>query len=247
MSSQPEPIDPICLQQRALKTLEEQQKLLSSTSKAPADPQPGDGVCPTSEQYRDTAAKTRQWWKTLIADAVRNPVVPNIAEQLIELLKDVPAFPVALSQQLSVLESYNLEVECASEWVTTNDPECDQRVKTMRHYQTLGIPKPVAYQLIDTSDIQSVSQVDNDKPVFFLLVFAWSYIMSSRWVEALQRSGANVRLLQCEEINAQNFWSLIRKQQWQAVLSYGDETYFAPWSLAQLGENLRHVDALYRP
>jgi hypothetical protein len=184
-------------------------------------------------------------WHSFIADAARNPAVPNIAKQLIDLLRDVPAFPVALSHQFSTLESYSLEVECVSEWLTTTDLECDQRFKTTRHYQTLGIPKPVVYQLIDAGDIQSLSQVDYDKSVFLLLVLAWSYILSSRWVEALQCTGANAQLLQGGEINTQNFWTLIRKQQWRAVLTHGDVTYFAPWSLAVSEEKLGHVDTLY--
>ena len=135
MSCQPEALDLTCLQQRALRTLEEQQKLLSSKLKGSVNPQPGDSVCPTSEQYYNIAAKTRQLWHTLIADAACNPAVPNITEQLIELLRDVPAFPVALSHQFSTLESYSLEVECVSEWLTTNDLGYDQRFKMIRHYQ----------------------------------------------------------------------------------------------------------------
>ena len=130
-------------------------------------------ICPN----RVSVEVIRQLWQTLIADAARNPVVPNIAEHLIDLLRDVPAFPIALSHQLSTLESYSLEVECVSEWLTTTDLECDQRFKTVRHYQTLGIPQPVVCQLINADDIQLVSQVDDDKPVFLLLVFAWSYII----------------------------------------------------------------------
>jgi hypothetical protein len=69
--------------------------------------------------------------------------------------------------------------------------------------------------------------------------------MSSRWVEALQCTGANVQLLQVGEINAQNFWSLIRKQQWQAALTHDAETYFAPWSLTESEEKLGYVHTLY--
>jgi hypothetical protein len=58
-------------------------------------------------------------------------------------------------------------------------------------------------------DIQSTSQVDDDKPFCFTLVFTWSYTLSSRWVELIQYAGANVQLLQDEEINAQKFWDLI--------------------------------------
>jgi hypothetical protein len=127
-------------------------------------------VCLTSKQYRNTATKSRKLWHTLIADAARNPTVSIIAEQLVDLLRDVPAFPIVLSHQFSTLESYSLKVECVSEWLTTTDLECDQRFKTIWHYQTLGIHKPVVYQLIDAGDIQSVSQVDDDKSVFLLLV-----------------------------------------------------------------------------
>jgi hypothetical protein len=76
MACQPEDIDPTYLQQRARKTLEDQRKLLSSKSKASADPQPGNGVCPISKQYRNTVTKARQLWLSHIADAARNPELP---------------------------------------------------------------------------------------------------------------------------------------------------------------------------
>lgn len=103
----------------------------------------------------------------------------------------------------------------------------------------------MVYQLIDAGDIHLESQVDDDKSIFLLLVLAWSYIISSRRVEALQCTSANSKLLQGGEINAQNFWTWIRKQQWRAVLTNGDETYFAPWSLAELEVELGHVNTLY--
>jgi hypothetical protein len=58
MSCQQEALDLKSLQQRALRALEVQQKLLSSNLKASANPQPSDGVCPTLEQYHDTATKS---------------------------------------------------------------------------------------------------------------------------------------------------------------------------------------------
>lgn len=235
MSRQPKVIDAAYLQKCAIRTLEKQRNVLVAKSKPQPNPRPGDGVCPPSAHYRNTATRSRELWQNLIDAAEQNPVVPDIAAQLLDLLKHVPAFPAILSQQLSTLESCSLVVECTSEWLTTNDPECDQPVKTMRHYQTLGIPNPVVY------DIQSALQPENDKPIFLLLVLAWSYILCSRWVENLQYTGASVQLLQDEEFNDQNFWDLIQKQQWQAVLTYNNEIYYAPWLLVQSGEMLRYA------
>ncbi|OAF55510.1 hypothetical protein VC83_07570 [Pseudogymnoascus destructans] len=59
--------------------------------------------------------------------------------QLIELLRNVPAFPKALPRPLSILANYSLMVECNSEWITTNNPDCDQPVKIIKHYQIPGL------------------------------------------------------------------------------------------------------------
>jgi len=232
-------VDPKQLLQSSIDTWEHQRKLLAAKSEPRKDPLPGDGVCTTSEQYHSMTARSRGLWQILIDDVRRSPVDPNIGDQLIQLVKNVPAFPVTLPEQLSILNSYFLMAKCESEWLTTIDTECDRPVKKMRHYHTLGLPHPVIYQLPEPDGIAlKAPQSGDNQPSILQLIFAWSYIFCGRWVEALKSTGADAQLLQHEEINAQNFWDFIRKQQWQAIVTYGDAVYFAPWSLAESGHGI---------
>jgi len=237
MSCNADLAEPTALHQRAIRTLEKQQKVLAARLRPQRDPRPGDGVCPTHEQYHEVTTRSRESWQALLVHAKRNSEPIDMVIQLMELLKNVPAFPkAALSEQLSTLNSYALMVECASEWVTTNDPECDRPVKIMRHYQILGIPRPVSYHL---SDIQPTVQSTEDKH-FLPLIFAWSYILSAHWVEALKSSGLDAQLLH-DDISTQNFWEFIQKQQWRAVVLHDDVLYFSPWSLLRSGERLKYA------
>ena len=202
MSTQSNAIGPRQLLQSATYTLENQQKLLAVNSEPRRGPLPGDGVCPTSEQYHSTTARSRELWQTLVDDVKRSPVNPDIGVQLIQLVKNVPAFSVTLLEQLLTLNSYFLMAECESEWLTTIDAECDRPVKKMRHYQTLGLPHPVIYQFPEPDGIplNSPQSADN-QPVILQLIFAWSYILCGRWVEALKFTGADAQMRrdQCAE------------------------------------------------
>lgn len=186
--------EPATLQQRAIEILEKQQKVLAVRLRPQRDPRPGDGVSPTHEQYQEVTTRSRESWQTLLVHAKRDSEAVDMVIQLMELLKNVLTFPkAALSKQLSTLDNYSLMVECTSEWRTTNNPDCDQPMKIMRHYQILGIPKPVSYHLSDIEDAQATVQYTEDKQ-FLSLIFAWSYILSAHWVEALKSNGLDAQL-----------------------------------------------------
>lgn len=237
--------EPAALHQRVVEILEKQQKVLAARLRPQRDPLPGDGVCPTHEQYQEVTTKSRDSWQTLLLRAKRDSEPLDMDIQLMELLKNVPAFPKALPKPLSTLANCSLMVECTSEWTTTNNSDCDQPVKIMRHFQILGIPKPVSYYLSDIEDAQSKAQSTEDE-LFLSLIFAWSYILSALWVEALKSNGLDAQLFH-DDISTQNFWECIQKHQWRAVILHDDVLYFSPWSLLRSGERPKYARKLLSP
>jgi hypothetical protein len=217
---------------------------LAARCKRPEVPHPGDGVCPTLQQFNETAAASYELWNNLINDSGHDSGVQDASIQLKSLLQNVPPFQAAPSRcRFLTIEGPHLLLKCSSEFLTTNDSNCDQRVKIIHHHQILGISSPVVYEFLERSESHSFWQgSDSGRPNFLSeLIFAWSYILSSRWVETLKFSGEDVQLRQDEEISAHNFWTVILNHKWQAAIHRGGKTYQAPWTLKRLGAELRYI------
>lgn len=216
---------------------------LAARCKKPKIPHPGDGVCPTLQQFNETAAASYELWNDLIDDSRHDPGAQDTTMQLKSLLQNVPPFQAAPSHcRFLTIEGPHLLLKCSSEFLTTNDLNCDQRVKKIHHHQILGISSPVVYEFLERSESYSFWQEsDSGRPSFLAeLIFAWSYILSSRWAETLKLSGEDVQLRQDEDIGAHNFWAVILSHRWQAAIHRGGKTYHAPWTLKRLGTESRY-------
>ncbi len=217
---------------------------LAARLKSPEVPRPGDGVCPTLQQFNEIAAASYELWNNLINDSGRDPGAQDASIQLKGLLQNVPPFQAApLRCRFLTVEGLHLLLKCSSEFLTTNDSNCDQQIKIIHHHQVLGISSPVVYEFVERSESHSFWQEsDSGRPSFISeLIFAWSYILSSRWVETLKFSGEDVQLHQDEEIGAHNFWTVILNHKWQAAIHRGGKSYQAPWTLKRLGAELRYT------
>jgi hypothetical protein len=217
---------------------------LAARSKKPEVPHPGDGVCPTLQQFNEIAAASFELWNNLINDSGRDPGAQDASKQLKSLLQNVPSFQAAPSRgRFLTIEGPHLLLKCSSEYLTTNDSSCDQRIKIIHHHQVLGISSPVVYEFVERSESHPFWQgSDSGRPSFISeLIFAWSYILSSRWVETLKFSGEDVQLCQDEEISAHNFWTVILNHKWQAAVHRCGKSYQAPWTLKRLGAELRYT------
>jgi hypothetical protein len=220
---------------------------LAARCRKPEIPYPGDGVCPTVQQFDETAAASYELWDDLISNSRHDSEAQDTTRQLKSLLQNVPPFQAAPSQcRFLTIEGPHLLLKCSSEFLTTNDSNCDQRVKIIHHYQVLGISSPVVYEFLDRSESHSFRQgSDSGRPSFLSeLIFAWSYILSSRWVDTLKISGEDVQLRQDEKISAHNFWTVILNHRWQAAIYRGGKTYHAPWTLTRLGTESRYSRSL---
>lgn len=210
---------------------------------SPLSPYPGDGICPTSAQFYNTATVSHELWTSLASDAKDGTSIPSTADCVLDLLRYVPAFYAQRSKAFSILDEPFPQVKYALEWVTTTDTTCEQPVKRTYHQQILGILKPVDYCFINPSGFHPYwPGIGADRaPYLSYLIFGWTYIFSSRWVEILQDAGEKVFLRQSKELNHHNFWEVVAGHQWQASIVRGQNTFYAPWSLTAENAAPRHA------
>ena len=206
-------------------------------------PYPGDGVCPTSVQFYDIARVSQGHWSSLGSETKDCMSIPCTADCILDLLRHVPAFYAQRSKSFSILNEPFPQVKYALEWVTTTDVTCEQPVKRTYHQQILGIVKPVGYDFINAPKIRPYwPGIGADRAEYLsYLIFGWTYILSSRWVEILQEAGEKVFLRQSEELNHRSFWEVVAGQRWQASIIRGEGIFYAPWSLAADNAAPRHA------
>lgn len=185
-------------------------------------PYPGDGVCPSSGYFQKVRQQNYNSWSSFSQQSLEKL---HTASCFLDLLYQIPSF-LAPSFWIQFDPP---QVEFVLQWKTTDDPTCEQPIKRTHHYLTVGILAPKVY-VFEDGPIWSVSKTAGTSH-FSILVFAWTYILSSRWVEILKSAGEKAFLLQNQEINRDNFWSLIVGQEWQATVVCGEKPFFAPWSL----------------
>ena len=201
-------------------------------------PRPGDGVCPTTSQFDDVVRVSYKHWSFLALEAGNHSCSLYITERLLDLLQQIPAFRAPPSTPFFILDDPYPQVKYALEWVTTTDPTCDQPTKRTYHFQTLGIPEPAIYELLNACPCWPGIEAGQSK-YFSNLIFAWTYILSSRWVEILKDMGEKAYLHQSEETDCKNFWDIAGGQRWQATMVHGGNAFHAPWSLIEEGTATR--------
>ena len=199
----------------------------------PLLPYPGDGICPTISQFSGTKKMSYDFWMSLISDTKNDSSFPSLSECLADLLKQVPAFRTEHAGSILI---HDKSVPCAQyllECTTTTDPACEQPQKLTSHYLVLGALKPVTYEFLSASETcPHWPGIELDRARYLSsLIFAWAYILCSRWVETLQDFGEQVTMRQSDNINNDNFWEVITGPKWQAGIVRYDTFFFAPWTL----------------
>ena len=186
---------------------------------------------------------SHEHWSSLGSDMTDCTSIPCTADCILDLLRHVPAFYSQRSKTFSILDEPFPQVKYAFEWITTTDVTCEQPVKRTYHHQILGIVKPVGYNFIYTPEIRPYWPGIGAGQGQYLsyLIFGWTYILSSRWVEILKDAGEKAYLRQSEELNHRNFWEVVAGQHWQANIIRGEDVFYAPWSLTADNAVPRHV------
>lgn len=194
--------------------------------------QPGDGVCPTNEEFIRVAQTTYDAWMSRFGES-HDEIPTDVINDMIELLSDVPPFAPNQQPLSLVSDSEMIHTECISQWITSADADCDKRSKEVRHFETLGYREPLHYVRREDADQLPPWPDFNIKPLetWCHLIYAWAYLLCLRWVELLSGSGEEAYLCQSASLDEMNFWEVICRP-WEAVLFKDKRMYFAPWSLS---------------
>jgi hypothetical protein len=197
---------------------------------------PGDGICPSVSEFCEVLTTTYDAWNSVASVPTEDQSSLFCIDSFLELVEGIPAFTAPPSDGLSVRQTEDhLLVECALQWKTTEHSECDEPEKLVKFYQLLGYSYPAMYSFCDHTTIGLLcpglaSDFDrmND---FTCLILGWSHVLCCRWVEILQNSGHNAILRHESPDAADNWWNLILRSQWEAVLVRDEVTFCAPWML----------------
>lgn len=227
---------------KAEATLTQQREKLHVLASRPLKAVPGDGVCPSEREIVDVATRSWEQWRRLTTESMEcssnAATVESAIIQVEEFLQSVPPFRAPPSPRRFFKEAHGggLQIKALSKWVTTSDGSCDEKTKTKDQYLSIACSELNPFIIEDDSSMfQQRSSLHNfDIHSFSALVLAWSYILSSKWVETLKNAGEEAYLQQCCEVDEDNFWDVIIAP-WQALLICNGTTCFAPWACNKAG------------
>ncbi|OOF98138.1 hypothetical protein ASPCADRAFT_205406 [Aspergillus carbonarius ITEM 5010] len=113
--------------------------------------------------------------------------------------------------------------------------DCDQHWKSSDYLQCLGFSTPVVYSV--TTENQQPISLSSFSPTLrrgYLtnIIMAWSYIISCRWTEILQRAGWKCSLFHDRDVQlADCFWDIVTRSRWLARSETKKGIHHSPWML----------------
>jgi hypothetical protein len=226
-------------------------------------------VRPDSESIQRLLQKSGSLWSSY-ATAATDARLPAECNQIQNVLSRVPAFPTRLLQSnqttstLRYLHSaFGLQISGRSSWHTSHG-ECELPPKILHCDILCGVRSSTGCVLVehcrfaDWPGIQNEDEEERRGNHLAILILAWSYILSARWIE-LQGNGHGMHYadmqaawLKKEEeqgeedvsqgiievdigeasLGAARWWAAILAagDGWRAELTVGDQLYRSPWS-----------------
>lgn len=216
-----------------------------------------DSVRPDVASVQATLMRSHALWSSYAYSDFRIPI------DLQSLLGKVPAFPGTSSQvkeQSPTLKyhhsSSTLRISGSSSWETSLG-ECKLPSKTLHHDLPCGFSDSAACYFVDScQSVDWILSQEDGKAASgshtTLLILAWAYILSGRWVE-LQRPRSRLAYsppraewqeaiptgeteIDVGEVSEQSirWWAalLAPGQGWRAEIDFGAKVFQSPWSVS---------------
>ena len=204
---------------------------------------PGDGVCPSTSHFNMVYQSAYNTWCSAASKTARcDTINPLLSETFLNMVQDVPDFFSNPPEELDLGGGSKspLTLRSSLHLVTTEDGLCEQSWRSIDYLQCLGFPEPMTYKCEDERSSSSPFPFEPapDRSGYLAsITLAWSYIISCRWVEALQRAGQKsfLRHNRGEQITT-NFWDLVLQSRWDARVETKRGIFYSPWMLRK--ENL---------
>ncbi|RAK71715.1 uncharacterized protein BO72DRAFT_441329 [Aspergillus fijiensis CBS 313.89] len=199
---------------------------------------PGDGICPTTSQFNLCyRSKLAQWKYAATAHIPGSDSLKFYIQSFVDLLKDVPPFFHSPPEEV-VRNMGDCLIESEICIDSTQDPSCDQPRMSLKYRHFIAKPRPVTCRTA-TEMPTEVAIPASASPLragyFTSIALAWSYILSSRWVEILQQAGLECHMFHAKGLQLENsFWDIVLQGHWEArCRDPGDEEeqLYSPWML----------------
>jgi len=158
-------------------------------------------------QPLNTMIRQQKIWAKLLSEVKESTCNLHIADDLLKLLQRIPGLYAHHGKAFLIHDEPYPQLKYALEWVTTIDSTCEQPIKRTYHYLTLGVLEPLTCEYSDALEdtlpwpgLQAVQMKHLSR-----LIWAWAYILSSRWVEILNMAGEKALMNQSENINTTSY------------------------------------------
>lgn len=238
----------------------------------------GDVARPSDEDFKQVLQESLTTWSSYLGTGSEGDLLPRHAIDLKALVSQTPPFlgdGIVSSENISFSceeRRYSLGTDTQtgtlllingqSTWKTSKrNCTLPPRVLPKQLLLAVGSRRSVEFSedspLLDWPGVQGLSGYDKGNYIS-VLYFAWAYILSARWVEALSRSadhdcdlrynvqGSNssppsneqstIQIDLGEDASAEEvFWwrtILCSKDGWDASTKYNGLSYLSPWSLS---------------
>ena len=192
-----------------------------------------DEICSIITQQRATITVDYEIWEKLFSRAKKSTNMLQIANDLLKLLKHISRLYAHLSKRFSFIDQLYSRLKYALEWVTTTNSNCERFIKRTYHYLILKVLQSLIwkYSNVFATIVSWSSLQTNQLKHLFRLIFAWTYILSSRWIEILVAIDEKTLLFQKKTISDVNFWDMIIEMQWQVIMIRSDTIFYALWCM----------------
>jgi hypothetical protein len=198
---------------------------------------PGDGVCPSVSSLQAVFRSAYNSWAT-----PESHTVPDGPDELfdmnafLQLMTKFPSFRLRPLEDIIVpgVTTSDLIVDLFMSLETCMLPECMQHEKRVPYHLLIGRSAWNTYEVVCSREHENASQLGlslHSLRSLTRLALTWSYILCCRWVEILQGAGENAEIIRPEIGTANDFWEVIHREQWQAIVSYNGKVYYAPFML----------------
>ncbi|OJJ46846.1 hypothetical protein ASPZODRAFT_151470 [Penicilliopsis zonata CBS 506.65] len=198
---------------------------------------PGDGICPSPSQFTACCNSSFDTWKKATAtspDILQSPPAFYI-QAFLKLLANVPSFfhhpPENINiaggprSPLVLRSSFRLEI--------ADESDCVDCWKTFDYFQCLGFVSPVTYKVAKEAQCNGLPSLNLHAGYLCSIILAWSYIISARWVEILQRAGWNSLMIHSQDAETiDSFWNMVLQRHWLARLKTDRGIFYSPWMMS---------------
>jgi hypothetical protein len=222
-----------------------------------------DDIRLSADEFRRIYEQSFRTWSALRHAAIEQPGLPPSYLDISNVFREYPSFPRDLClKHVKYAKHSQVYATGHSTWASTQ-PDCKHGLAPFHQQVQIGVVarKPIQLSVANTPGIRWDTWFSpGDQNYLAILILAWAYILSARWVEVMSKdvrtslvyksSKADDYIPDTHTIPLPNhlhlpvdmkdagldearWWTAVLApcQGWQATMLIGQDTFVAPWSI----------------